>query len=744
MFSSPGAAHADSGLGALPPPSRSTRRPLTLTVMLALILGSTASLIAGEPMRAATFSFAISDDATILKNAPSSNYGSASVLSVRGSLPEETLMKFTISGVSGDPVADVKLRLYVADSSPKGGAFHAVHDTSWSEGSVTWSTAPPAGVLVDSLGPVKAGRWVEVNLTSLVTGDGEYALRVQSASKDRVDYQSSEASSHRPEVVVTLSGGTASPSASVAPSVAPTPTPSAAPSVTPTPSTGAVTTQAVADAQVVSGSPTRNYGSASTLQLREPTDNSQTYRAYLRFNIDLSGVANSLVLRVDIRDVSPNIGRVALVSNEWSEASITWATAPSVVGAIEVGTFVPSTLGWLDIPLDTSAFVASGSYSLALLNGGTNSTVISSRERGNPPTMVIKRLGETVEPSPTASASPSATPTPTATPSPTPVRSVVATRETVSLPLGSGDISDDSVIWADRTDPARSVVIADSKDSVHGGLALYDMEGRLLQFRPDGQIGNVDLRDGFMLGGRSVVLVGANNRSDDTLTFWEYRPSTRELTAPVTSGSVKTGSSNYGFCMYRSAATGSYYAFVTHKSGRVQQFQLSDSGGGFAATLVRELSIGSQTEGCVADDEFGSVYFAEEDTAIWRYRAEPDTGSTRTAVDVVGGHVVADIEGLSISYGPDGSGYLFVSSQGNSTFAVYRRQDDNAFVGSFRVEGAGTVDSVTGTDGLDVSTADLGLGFEYGMLVVHDESNSGGTASNLKYVPLEQVLALWP
>jgi len=41
------------------------------------------------------------------------------------------------------------------------------------------------------------------------------------------------------------------------------------------------------------------------------------------------------------------------------------------------------------------------------------------------------------------------------------------------------------------------------------------------------------------------------------------------------------------------------------------------------------------------------------------------------------------------------------------------------------------------TDGLDISTENLGPGFPKGALIVHDGSNSGGASSNLKYVPLE-------
>jgi 3-phytase len=99
---------------------------------------------------------------------------------------------------------------------------------------------------------------------------------------------------------------------------------------------------------------------------------------------------------------------------------------------------------------------------------------------------------------------------------------------------------------------------------------------------------------------------------------------------------------------------------------------------------------------------------------------------------------------LAIAYGANGSGYLFVSSQGNSTFAVYDRGGANRFVKTFGVLANGRIDAVSGTDGLDVTSYGVGSGFEKGMLVAHDESNSGSPTSNLKYVPLDQIVTLSP
>jgi 3-phytase len=323
-----------------------------------------------------------------------------------------------------------------------------------------------------------------------------------------------------------------------------------------------------------------------------------------------------------------------------------------------------------------------------------------------------------------------------------------ATVETEAFPAGgsfdNGDVADDSAIWVNPSNPALSAVIADNKDLVRGGIAVYDMSGKLLQFRQEGQIGNVDLRQSFHLGGHAVVLVGANNRSNNTIGFWVLNPATRQLT-PVNARDLTTLSPNYGFCMYRSPSSSKVYAFVSQAgSGRFEQYELFDAGGRVDATKVRSFNIGSQAEGCVADDELGHLYVGEEDVGIWKYGAEPTAGRARTQVDRVGGHVVADVEGLTLTYGANGGGYLMASSQGDSAIAVYERAGNNPFVERFKIGGNDHIDAVSGTDGIDATSANAGPGFVHGVLVAHDATNSGMSSSNLKYVPLEQIWDLTP
>jgi hypothetical protein len=114
------------------------------------------------------------------------------------------LLKFNVSGLNGKQVTSAKLRLYNVDPSGKGGDFYQVSDNSWQEETITWNSAPAAlPDLRASLGSVSASNWYEVDLTSLIAGDGTYSLLISSTSSDGADYSSKEGA-NPPQLVVTV------------------------------------------------------------------------------------------------------------------------------------------------------------------------------------------------------------------------------------------------------------------------------------------------------------------------------------------------------------------------------------------------------------------------------------------------------------------------------------------------------------------------------------------------------------
>jgi 3-phytase len=161
-----------------------------------------------------------------------------------------------------------------------------------------------------------------------------------------------------------------------------------------------------------------------------------------------------------------------------------------------------------------------------------------------------------------------------------------------------------------------------------------------------------------------------------------------------------------------------------------------------SGSLVRSFDVGSQTEGCVADDAAGRFYVGEEAVALWRYGAEPGDGELRVQVDTtdVGGHLVADVEGLALYTAQGGAGYLVASSQGADAYVLYERTGANAYVGTFQIVDGPAIDGTTGTDGIEVSNAALGPAFPFGVFVAQDGDN-GEENQNYKLVPWQSIAA---
>jgi 3-phytase len=264
--------------------------------------------------------------------------------------------------------------------------------------------------------------------------------------------------------------------------------------------------------------------------------------------------------------------------------------------------------------------------------------------------------------------------------------------ETPDLEVGERDQADDTAIHPD------GYVIGVSKNG-DGGLEVYDLDANRLQWLQLGKTNNVDLR------GSTVVSSNRSTDAVDVLSF-ENGKLTHERSFPVPF-------TPYGICLYRDTVV-----VTANEAEHVEQYSLDGE-------MLRKLSgIESQAEGCVADEERRVLYVGEEEHGVWKFGADPDSSPEGTLVDGLSDHLEEDVEGLTL-VGP----YLIVSSQGDSTFPVYRNEK---YVASFRVVDADEIDGASVTDGI---AADVGLD----LLVVHDANNEGGDSSNYKYVRLSDV-----
>ena len=326
------------------------------------------------------------------------------------------------------------------------------------------------------------------------------------------------------------------------------------------------------------------------------------------------------------------------------------------------------------------------------------------------------------------------------------VVSVAADDETTPVPE-TGDAADDPAIWVDHDDPASSLVIGNDKK---GALEVYDLDGTRVQRITTATSfwGNVDVRQGATVGNRTLDLVvgynaGIRSYTVDTATH-------RLVPVGDGTGTIGTGGGE-GLCAYTSAATGQTSVFVITRAGRVRQYRLvdTDNDGLVQGTLVREFQVGSEAEGCVADDETGRLYIGEEKVGLWRYGAEPGDGSSRVLVDSVGagGHLVYDVEGITLADTGDGTGYVIASAQNGarpkqSYFAVYDRAT-NDYVKAFRITAGTLADGCQRTDGIAAYAGNLGPAFPSGLFVCQDNSNTtpgSSGAQDFKLTRLDRIL----
>ncbi|KAL7270156.1 hypothetical protein RUND412_007146 [Rhizina undulata] len=317
---------------------------------------------------------------------------------------------------------------------------------------------------------------------------------------------------------------------------------------------------------------------------------------------------------------------------------------------------------------------------------------------------------------------------------------------------GNGEDGDDPAIWIAPDNVENSRIITTTKSEVGAGLGVFDLTGKKLQTITAEEPNNVDVIYGFPLGNnRTVDLAYAACRGDDTLCLFEMTSNGTLVEIAGGVHPVPDGFSVYGSCVYYSPVTFTHYLFVNSKTSEYLQYSLSSTPNGTLTTaLVRSFfaGTGGQVEGCVGDSDNKAVIISEEPYGLWSYGAEADAPTEGYLIDTVSGNLFADVEGVTMVNGKNSSkGFLLVSCQGYSAYAVYRRTYPYDYVLTFSVKTTsdGLIDHVTNTDGLAAVGNALNSDFPKGLVVIHDDANENpdGTVhegASFKLVSLEDIL----
>jgi 3-phytase len=311
-------------------------------------------------------------------------------------------------------------------------------------------------------------------------------------------------------------------------------------------------------------------------------------------------------------------------------------------------------------------------------------------------------------------------------------------RRTAALPLDP----DDPAIWVNRANPSRSLIVGTMKAAApDGGLAVFGLDGQLRQIlkgadRPN----NVDVEYDLPLGGVRTDIAVLTERLGRRLRAYAFardgsalRDVSGDSLKTILAGAPGNEGAPMGIGLYRRPSDGAVFAIVAPKAGPktnyLWQYRLQDEGDGrVGARFVRrfgDFSGSKEIEAVAVDDELGYVYYADEDTGIHKWLADPDrAGADRELALFATTGYLGDREGIGIYQKPDGTGFIVSADQrpGESVFHVYRREGEPGRPHDHTQELATFTGGADATDGADVTSAALGREFPGGLLVA---MNSG-------------------
>lgn len=110
-------------------------------------------------------------------------------------------VKFNLSGVS-TPISKATLNIYANSNLSAGVQILSVADSSWSEATITYNTAPPTGAQVGASGAIVSGTWISIDVTPLITGNGLISLAIVTSSSTAVNFSSRENVGFGPQLII--------------------------------------------------------------------------------------------------------------------------------------------------------------------------------------------------------------------------------------------------------------------------------------------------------------------------------------------------------------------------------------------------------------------------------------------------------------------------------------------------------------------------------------------------------------
>ncbi len=183
-----------------------TNTPVSKPPTLAATPTAVGTLPAPSPTQSSssTGSVAFSPvaDAYVTAAIPNANYGGSQRLRFDASPVINSYLMFNIQGLNTQ-VVTAKLRVYADSSSSVGCKLFRISDVSWGEKAITFNNAPALGSQIGSYGAFKSSTWIEIDVTSLITGNGTFSLAIAGINSTSLGFASRESGANAPQLIVT-------------------------------------------------------------------------------------------------------------------------------------------------------------------------------------------------------------------------------------------------------------------------------------------------------------------------------------------------------------------------------------------------------------------------------------------------------------------------------------------------------------------------------------------------------------
>lgn len=317
---------------------------------------------------ATTLTFVASADATVDATQPAVNIGGKDSLSADLSPQQRALLRFDITGVSGQ-VTQARLRLYATRNTPDGPHLGLLLE-DWQENKVTWNAAPrlAEGFLGD-VGAITTGSFVEYDLSSVVSGNGVLNLALVPDSTEAATFASRETvrAERRPQLVLTVEP---------------------IPDCMPRRDTRQLEQVATFDGYASQSEPTRRSGLEPVLKVDTAPSRQE---AFLQFGYDVPDGWNArqVKLRLYATDGTTNGPLLQLAATPWpTDATglqdFDWTSRPGTLGAPvgNAGLIAPNT--WVEYDVTSALTARHATYGFGLLPESADEVYFASANAPTP------------------------------------------------------------------------------------------------------------------------------------------------------------------------------------------------------------------------------------------------------------------------------------------------------------------------------------------------------------------------